>query len=53
MTPIIAVIVDSPHAGQYYGGLVAAPIFSKVMGGALRVLGLPPDGQSMTFLLKK
>jgi cell division protein FtsI (penicillin-binding protein 3) len=51
---IIAVIVDSPHAGQYYGGLVAAPIFSKVMGGALRVLGIAPDEeQSMTVLLTK
>ena len=51
---IIAVMVDSPHAGQYYGGLVAAPIFSKVMGGALRVLGIAPDEeQSMAVLLTK
>ena len=49
---IIAVMVDSPHGGQYYGGLVAAPIFSKVMGGALRVLGVAPDEeQSMSVLL--
>lgn len=51
---IIAVMVDTPHAGQYYGGLVAAPIFSKVMGGALRVLGITPDEeQSMSVLLSK
>ncbi|TXL23608.1 cell division protein [Methylococcaceae bacterium HT2] len=51
---IIAVMVDSPHAGQYYGGLVAAPIFSRVMGGALRVLGIAPDEeQSMSVLLTK
>lgn len=51
---IIAVMVDSPQAGQYYGGLVAAPIFSRVMGGALRVLGIGPDEeQSMSVLLTK
>ncbi|RLA26230.1 MAG: penicillin-binding protein 2 [Gammaproteobacteria bacterium] len=51
---IIAVMVDSPQAGQYYGGLVAAPIFSSVMGGALRVLGIAPDEeQSMSVLLTK
>ena len=51
---IIAVMVDSPQAGEYYGGLVAAPIFSKVMGGALRVLKIAPDEeQSMAVLLTK
>jgi cell division protein FtsI (penicillin-binding protein 3) len=40
---IIAVMIDEPAAGQYYGGVVAAPVFSKVMEGALRILGLPPD----------
>jgi len=51
---IIAVMVDSPQAGEYYGGLVAAPIFSKVMGGALRVLKVAPDEeQNMAVLLTK
>jgi len=51
---IIAVMVDSPQAGKYYGGLVAAPIFSKVMGGALRILQIAPDEeQSMAVLLTK
>jgi len=51
---IIAVMVDSPQAGQYYGGLVAAPIFSRVMGGALRVLQVAPDNeQGMSVLLKE
>jgi len=51
---IIAVMVDSPSVGGYYGGLVAAPIFSKVMGGALRLLAIAPDEpQSMTVLLSK
>jgi len=50
---IIAVMVDAPQ-GDYYGGLVAAPIFSKVMGGSLRVLGVAPDEQkSMSVLLSK
>ena len=40
---IIAVMIDEPRAGQYYGGLVAAPVFSTVMGGALRALGVVPD----------
>ena len=40
---VIAVMLDEPSAGQYYGGAVAAPVFSAVMGGALRMLGVPPD----------
>ncbi|NOR79687.1 MAG: penicillin-binding protein 2, partial [Methyloprofundus sp.] len=51
---IIAVMVDSPQAGDYYGGVVAGPIFSKVMGGALSVLKVAPDQeQSMAVLLTK
>lgn len=40
---IIAVVVDEPSAGKFYGGLVAAPIFSKVMAGTLRLLNVAPD----------
>jgi cell division protein FtsI (penicillin-binding protein 3) len=40
---VIAVMLDEPSAGQYYGGAVAAPVFSAVMSGALRMLGVPPD----------
>jgi cell division protein FtsI (penicillin-binding protein 3) len=40
---VVAVMIDEPGAGQYYGGLVAAPVFSEVMGGALRLLGVLPD----------
>ncbi|MDR2220269.1 MAG: penicillin-binding protein 2 [Methylobacillus sp.] len=40
---IIAVMVDEPGNGQYYGGTVAAPVFSAVMSGALRQLGVPQD----------
>ena len=40
---VIAVMIDEPTAGQYYGGTVAAPIFARIMEGALRTLGVPPD----------
>jgi cell division protein FtsI (penicillin-binding protein 3) len=40
---VIAVMIDEPSAGQYYGGLVAAPVFSQVMAGSLRILGVAPD----------
>lgn len=41
----ILVLVDSPSAGQYYGGQVAAPIFREVAREALRLLNVPPDHQ--------
>jgi cell division protein FtsI (penicillin-binding protein 3) len=37
------VVVDEPSAGKFYGGDVAAPVFSQVMSGALRLLAIPPD----------
>jgi len=37
------VVIDEPGAGKYYGGEVAAPVFSGVVGGALRLLAVPPD----------
>ncbi len=40
---IVAVMIDEPSAGRYYGGEVAAPVFAQVMAGALRVLGVPQD----------
>jgi cell division protein FtsI (penicillin-binding protein 3) len=40
---IVAVMIDEPSGGQYYGGTVAAPVFSNVMGAALRLLGVPTD----------
>ncbi len=41
---VIAVMLDEPSAGQHYGGVVAAPVFANVMAGALRILGVAPDG---------
>lgn len=40
---VVAVMIDEPSAGQYYGGAVAAPVFSTVTGLALRTLGVPTD----------
>ncbi|MEP7062718.1 MAG: penicillin-binding protein 2 [Betaproteobacteria bacterium] len=40
---IVAVMIDEPSTGDYYGGGVAAPAFSNVMGSALRMLGVPTD----------
>ncbi len=40
---VIAVMIDEPSAGKYYGGEVAAPVFANVMSGALRTLGVTPD----------
>ncbi len=37
------VVIDEPSGTQYYGGEVAAPVFSNVMTGALRLLDVPPD----------
>ena len=40
---IVAVMLDEPSAGQHFGGQVAAPIFSRVMGRALEILNIPHD----------
>lgn len=37
------VVINDPSGKVYYGGLVAAPLFSEVMTGALRLLDIPPD----------
>jgi cell division protein FtsI (penicillin-binding protein 3) len=43
---VVAVMVDEPSTGIFYGGQVAAPIFSTVMGQALRLFEVPLDGPS-------
>jgi cell division protein FtsI (penicillin-binding protein 3) len=40
---IVAVMINEPSGEQYYGGQVAAPAFSNVMGAALRLLNVPND----------
>jgi cell division protein FtsI (penicillin-binding protein 3) len=39
----MAVMIDNPKGQEYYGGEVAAPVFSRVAAGALRLLNVPPD----------
>jgi cell division protein FtsI (penicillin-binding protein 3) len=48
---IVAVMIDEPSAGQYYGGSVAAPVFSVVMGTALRLLSVPTDAPVTNVVL--
>jgi len=40
---VCIVMINDPTAGQFYGGQVAAPLFSSVMSGALRLMDIPPD----------
>ena len=40
---VTVVMINEPSDGEYYGGKVAAPVFSKVMAGALRFLNVAPD----------
>jgi cell division protein FtsI (penicillin-binding protein 3) len=37
------VVIDEPSGDKFYGGDVAAPVFSNVMSGALRLMDIPPD----------
>lgn len=45
---VIVVVIDEPKAGAYYGGDVAAPVFSAVAAGALRILAESPDDIGVT-----
>lgn len=40
---VTVVVINDPSGKDYYGGLVAAPLFSKVMTGAMRLMNIPPD----------
>ena len=37
------VVLDTPRGGFYYGGVVSAPVFSRIMADALAYLRIPPD----------
>ena len=51
---VAVVVIDEPGSGKYFGGLVAAPIFARVMQEATRILNLPPDDlTSKPFLTVK
>ncbi|VAW61122.1 Cell division protein FtsI [Peptidoglycan synthetase] [hydrothermal vent metagenome] len=40
---VMIVMLNEPRKGKYFGGQVAAPVFSRVMSGALRILDIAPD----------
>ncbi len=40
---VVAVSIDEPGAGGYYGGRVAAPVFADIVSGTLRRMGVRPD----------
>ena len=48
---IVAVMIDEPSDGRYFGGDVSGPIFSAVMGNALRTLGVAPDAPMKPIVL--
>ncbi len=48
---VMVVMIDEPRGRSYYGGIVAAPVFAKVMEGALRLFNVPPDDPQPSMLL--
>ena len=40
---VMVVVIDEPRNGEHFGGAVAAPVFSTVMAGAMRLLDIAPD----------
>ncbi|AUM14088.1 peptidoglycan D,D-transpeptidase FtsI family protein [Ketobacter alkanivorans] len=46
----LVVVIDDPKGDMYYGGQVAAPVFSRVMAGLLRVKNIPPDRAVETYV---
>ncbi len=41
---VMVVMIDNPKGKEYFGGEVAAPVFSRIAAGALRLLNVAPDG---------
>ena len=50
---VMVVMLNEPRNGEYFGGQVAAPVFSKVMSGALRLLDVEPDNLKYAQTSKK
>ncbi|MFM9836373.1 MAG: peptidoglycan D,D-transpeptidase FtsI family protein [Methylophilaceae bacterium] len=48
---IMAVMIDEPTTGEYYGGTIAAPVFSAVMADTLRMLSVPQDAPSANVVI--
>jgi len=49
---VMVVVVDEPGESEYYGSLVAAPVFSRVTGSVLRLLGIQPDQEQSMPLVR-
>ena len=50
---IVAVMIDEPTAGSYYGGSVAGPVFSEVVQQTLRLMGVQPDKEVKPMIVAK
>ena len=50
---VMVVMIDEPRNGEHFGGEVAAPVFSQVMAGAMRLLDVAPDRVSIKQLVMK
>jgi cell division protein FtsI (penicillin-binding protein 3) len=48
---VVAVMVDEPSRGKYYGGQVAAPVFARISGETLRTMRVPPDAPFSTLIV--
>lgn len=48
---IMAVMIDDPSVGGYYGGVVAAPVFGAVMADTLRMLAVPQDAPNNNVVI--
>lgn len=44
---VAVIMIDEPSGTEYFGGQIAAPVFSRVMASALRVLNIAPDAVSV------
>jgi cell division protein FtsI (penicillin-binding protein 3) len=42
----VVVVINEPKGEEHYGGQVAAPVFSEIATGAMRILNIPPDNVS-------
>ena len=48
----VVVVIDDPGGDLYHGGEVAAPVFSRIMKGTLRLLNVPPDANTRVSAVK-
>jgi cell division protein FtsI (penicillin-binding protein 3) len=48
---VLVIMIDEPQGRSYYGGLVAAPVFARIMQAALRLYNVPPDAADPSLWL--